>query len=157
MSRARVRLRDDGQIEVKLKTAWHDGTTHLLMSPMDFISRLVSLVPAPKLNVIRYHGVFAPASPLRKSIIPQEAEDDSRDILGDSVGGCGHEGRAEKGPSKYHWASLMKRVFDVDVLECPKCKSRMQQIAFITDRNSIRDFLEHVGLFGNSPPEIDIL
>ena len=79
------------------------------------------------------------------------------DILADSVGGCCHEGRAVKGPSKYHWASLMKRVFDIDVLECPKSKSRMQQIAFITDRNSIRDFLEHVGLFGNSPPEIDIL
>ena len=86
MSRARVRLRDDGQIEVKLKTAWHDGTTHLLMSPMDFISRLVSLVPAPKLNVIRYHGVFAPSSPLRKSIIPQEVEDDSRDSNGDAAG-----------------------------------------------------------------------
>ena len=31
------------------------------------------------------------------------------------------------------WAELMKRVFALDVLECPLCKGRMKVIAEITD------------------------
>ena len=34
-----------GQVGLKLKTPWHDGTTHLVMSPLEFRQRLAALVP----------------------------------------------------------------------------------------------------------------
>ena len=36
----------------------------------------------------------------------------------------------------------MARVFAIDVLECPKCRSRMQRIAFITQESVIHAFLD---------------
>ena len=36
----RVQLNAAGQIELKLKTPWRDGTTHLVMSPLEFMRRL---------------------------------------------------------------------------------------------------------------------
>jgi len=36
----------------------------------------------------------------------------------------------------------MKRDFEIDVLECPKCRSRMQRISNIPKRDSIRTYLE---------------
>jgi len=30
--------------------------------PEDFVARLAALVPKPRANLTRYHGVFAPAS-----------------------------------------------------------------------------------------------
>ena len=45
----------------------------------------------------------------------------------------------------------MRRVFDIDVLECPKCRSRMQRIAFITQPSAIHAFLSSVGLPADSP------
>jgi len=33
--------------DIKLKGAWRDGTTHLVMSPLEFMQRLAALVPAP--------------------------------------------------------------------------------------------------------------
>jgi len=30
---------------LKLKTAWRDGTTHIVMSPLEFMQRLAALVP----------------------------------------------------------------------------------------------------------------
>jgi len=42
---------------LKLKTAWYDGTTHLVMSPLEFMQRLAALVPRPGLHLIRFHGV----------------------------------------------------------------------------------------------------
>ena len=46
---------------------------------------------------------------------------------------------------------MMARVFAVDVLECPSCRSRMQRIAFITKPDAIRAFLASVGLPADSP------
>jgi hypothetical protein len=42
-----VQLNDAGQVELKLKTPWRDGTTHLVMSPLEFMQRLAALVPCP--------------------------------------------------------------------------------------------------------------
>jgi hypothetical protein len=42
-----------GQIVLKLKTPWRDGTTHLVMSPLEFMQRLAALVPRPRLHLIR--------------------------------------------------------------------------------------------------------
>ena len=36
-----------GQVEIKLKTPWRDGTTHLVMSPLEFLQRLTALVWQP--------------------------------------------------------------------------------------------------------------
>ena len=49
------------------------------------------------------------------------------------------------------WAKLMARVFDIDVLACPKCGNEMQQIAFITQASVIRAILNSVG-YGCDPP-----
>lgn len=42
------------------------------LAPMEFIGRLVSLVPKPRVNLTRFHGVFSPNSRLRKQIIPEQ-------------------------------------------------------------------------------------
>ena len=42
-----------GQVMLKLKTPWRDGTTHLVMSPLAFMQRLAALVPRPRLHLIR--------------------------------------------------------------------------------------------------------
>ena len=34
-----MQLNDAGQVELKLKTPWCDGTTHLVMSPLEFLQR----------------------------------------------------------------------------------------------------------------------
>ena len=34
---------------LQLKSAWRDGTTHIRMSPLEFMQRLAALVPRPRL------------------------------------------------------------------------------------------------------------
>ena len=48
----------------------HDGTTHIVMSPLELMQRLAALVPHPRLHLIRFHGVLAPHAKLRPEIIP---------------------------------------------------------------------------------------
>ena len=55
-----LRAENDGATVLKLKTAWRDGTTHLVMAPLDFMQWLAALVARPRLDPIRFHGVLAP-------------------------------------------------------------------------------------------------
>jgi hypothetical protein len=49
----------------QLKTLYRDGTIHVIFEPLDFNSRLAALVPKPRVNLPRFHGVFAPSSGYR--------------------------------------------------------------------------------------------
>jgi hypothetical protein len=42
----------------------------IIFEPLDFISKLTSLVPKPKVNLTRFHGVFAPNSKHRTLVTP---------------------------------------------------------------------------------------
>jgi hypothetical protein len=70
VSEKRLSLLDDGRIRYELKTPYRDGTTHVIFEPLDFLARLAALVPAPRVNLTRFHGVFAPNSKHRINITP---------------------------------------------------------------------------------------
>jgi len=70
LAAGRLRLLDTDQLSFALKTPWSDGTTHLLLSPHELLEKLAALVPPPRLNLIRYHGILAPNARDRASIVP---------------------------------------------------------------------------------------
>ena len=45
-----------------MKTPYRNGTTHVIFEPLDFIAKLAALAPKPRVNLTRFHGVFAPNS-----------------------------------------------------------------------------------------------
>ena len=55
----RLSLTKQGLVRYELKTPYRDGTTHVIFEPVDFIAKLAALVPKPRVNLTRYHGVFA--------------------------------------------------------------------------------------------------
>ena len=55
----RLSVNHAGQVVLKLKTPYRDGTSHLVMSPLEFMQRLAALVPRPRLHLIRFDGVLA--------------------------------------------------------------------------------------------------
>ena len=62
LANERVQTNAAGQVVLKQKTAWRDGTTHLVMSPLkftqrpaalEFMQRPAALVPRSRLHLIR--------------------------------------------------------------------------------------------------------
>jgi rhodanese-related sulfurtransferase len=57
------------------------------------------------------------------------------------------------------WAALMRRVFALDVLACPRCGGRLRVIATVQDPAVVRAILAHLGLApgpdspGPAPPQ----
>ncbi|KIG12836.1 hypothetical protein DB30_00954 [Enhygromyxa salina] len=40
----------------KFKRAWKDGTHAVVLEQLDFIARLVALIPPPRFHMLRYHA-----------------------------------------------------------------------------------------------------
>ena len=70
VSEKRLLLTPNGNVRYQLKTLCRDGTTHVIFEPLDFIARLAALVPKPRVNLTRFHGVFAPNSQYRAAVTP---------------------------------------------------------------------------------------
>jgi hypothetical protein len=60
-----------GRVVYQYKQPFRDGSTHVVLEPLDFIARLAALVPRPRLNLTRFHGVFAPNFKHRSRIAPR--------------------------------------------------------------------------------------
>ena len=60
---------DDDHIGLQLKTPYSDGTTHIALTHFELIERLCALVPRPGTHRVKYHGVFASASPHRSLVV----------------------------------------------------------------------------------------
>ena len=75
VSTKRLSLTQHGKVRYEFKTPYSDGTTHVLFEPLDFISRLVALVPKPRVNLTRFHSVFAPNSKYRARVTLAKQEE----------------------------------------------------------------------------------
>ena len=45
LSNERLEITESGQVKLKLKTAYSDGTSHLLFTPGEFIEKLSAIIP----------------------------------------------------------------------------------------------------------------
>ena len=122
-----------------------DGTTHLVLSPLELIEKLAALVPPPRLNLVRYHGVLAPNASERKQVVPALPVADEPSLEPTAV--ASPQARAHC----LTWAALLARVFDLDGTLSPACGGRMRIIATLTEAASIRRYLEGVGLPAEPP------
>jgi len=69
VAQGRLRLLDDGRIVLTLKTAWADGTRHLVFEPLTLLEKLAALTPRPRINLVLYHGVLAPNAAWRARVV----------------------------------------------------------------------------------------
>ena len=70
LAAGRLQLIDADHLTFRLKTPWSDGTTHLLLSPLELIEKLAALIPPRRLNLVRYHGILAPNAHERSQTVP---------------------------------------------------------------------------------------
>jgi len=140
ISEKRLSLLEDGRIRYELKTPYRDGTTHVFFGPLDFLARLAALVPRPRVNLTRFHGVFAPNSKHRIQVTPSK-RGKGRKKDTDEEGQC--PSPAERRASM-SWAQRLKRVFDIDIEVCSKCGGAVKVIACIEDPVVIKKILTHL-------------
>jgi len=142
----RLRRTPGGEVVLQLKTPYRDGTTHLVMSPLEFLQRLAALVPRPRLHLIRFHGVLAPNAALRPQIVPGDPDPVPTTTEGND------DSLSVSTRARMSWAQLLKRVFAIDITACPQCGGTLTLLAAIEDSAVIIKILTHLGLPTRAPP-----
>jgi hypothetical protein len=134
----RLSLSSTGKIVYTLKTPYRDGTTQVPFDPADFIARLAALVPKPRVDLTRYHGVLAPNHRWRGLVTPARRGKGIRPISNAEV----------RTPAERHaamtWAQRLKRVFNIDIEVCGRCGGSVTVIACIEDQDIIDRILAHL-------------
>lgn len=143
LANERLSRNGKGQVVLRLKSPYRDGTTHIVMEPQAFMQRLTALVPRPRLHLIRFHGVLAPNAKLRGAVVPAVVQPASEPA---------HEhGHTHGQAALMRWARLLKRVFDIDVERCA-CGGNLKILAAIEEPVVIVRILTHLGLPARAPP-----
>ena len=124
----------------QLKTPYRDGTTHVIFEPLDFIARLAALVPKPRVNLTRFHGVFAPNSKHRAAVTPAKRGKGNKPKVSDE----GQEQTSAERRASMSWAQRLKRVFNIDIETCGECGGPVKVIACIEDPAVIDKILTHL-------------
>ena len=134
----RLSLSSTGKVVYTLKTPYRDGTTQVAFEPVDFVARLAALVPKPRVNLTRYHGVLAPNHRWRGLVTPARRGKGVKSIANAEV----HT------PAERHaamtWAQRLKRVFSIDIEVCSRCGGSARVIACIEDQDVIDRILDHL-------------
>ena len=97
----RLKRNQAGQVVLQLKSPYRDGTTHIVMSPLELMQRLAALVPRPRLHLIRFHGVLAPHAKLRAAIVASPAQQATEHA-------ADHAQAHGSAPARMSWARLLK-------------------------------------------------
>jgi hypothetical protein len=148
----RLQIRPSGDIVLRLKTQYSDGTSHLLFSGLEFVEKLAALVPPARIHLTRFFGCLAPHAKIRSQIVPKKADNPEQpEPAADS------STPSESVPKKTRrmgWAELLARVFLIDMSHCPNCGSEnFKPLAAIMEAQVIRKILTHLGL-PDKPPDI---
>jgi hypothetical protein len=165
LSNDRLSRLDDGSLRYQLKRRWKDGTDAIFMTASQLLEKLAALVPSPRTHQIRYHGVLAPNSGLRREIAPTpparpsqcskppdppaSSPDDGPSepcALRPDAGSPGWIRRARS-----PWAILLARAFNIDILTCVRCGARRRILAFIRHGATAQKILRHLGLHPDPP------
>ena len=115
----------DGRVHLELRRPWRDGTRALLFDPLDFIGRLAALTPKPRVNLLLYHGVFAPHAAQRRAAVARAREvcggtAEARDVSDPSAArssppaagriAAGEVAARQRASGWVKWADLLRRV-----------------------------------------------
>jgi hypothetical protein len=212
LSLERLSMTRDGRVAYRLQRPWRRGETHRVMEPIELLARLSALVPPPRHPLLRFHGVLAPHSSWRKSVVPEslaaeagnpacattpptgestessvselpsipvvektsamaaeenggadaprlpaapgatEAVLDPARLLAPRKRAPFEPGRARytSGAWRIDWATLLKRVYDLDALACP-CGGRLKFVEVVADVDRARQLLGELGIDRAAP------
>jgi ribosomal protein S27E len=126
-----------------------------ILSPLEFLAEFTQHIPPTGSHLIRYYGWYSNKARGQRRKRQQAAEA--------AALGAGRATLPIAGPlalelpprsrASQTWAMLIKRVYEIDPLECPNCGGQMKVVAFIEPPQAdvIEKILRHCGLW-NPPP-----
>ena len=111
-----------------------DGAELERMDYLELIARVTSHIPDKGQVMVRYYGLYANAhrGKVRKAnrvpVVLSLIEEDPATLTSKS------------------WADMIRKVYEVDPIICPRCAGRMRVVAFLTEHAVVDRIIRHLEL-----------
>jgi hypothetical protein len=98
-------------------------------------------IPDPRRHSVRYYGFYSNAArgKRKKAAAPPEPSSQA-----EAPEGATTPQGADRAALRRGWAELIRRVYEVDPLVCPRCGGEMRVVGFITQPAVITRILDHL-------------
>jgi hypothetical protein len=103
--------------------------------PLEFLAKLSAHIPNPYESITRYYGEYSyrrRGERKKQQVVIRPASEALPEIIPD------------KRACNRSWATLIKRIFEIDPLVCEQCGSKMKIVTFLTEEHEIVRLLEHL-------------
>jgi len=138
VSEKRLKLKNNGDVMLQLKSAWSDGTYAMEFTPHEFIEKLIAIIPKPRIHGVRFHGILAPSAHFRSKVVPAQKIDPPAQA---ELFKC-----KKQKPKRSTWAVLLKRTFATDLTKCLVCGGAVKFQKAVLKKSEILDALTLAGL-----------
>ena len=135
-----VHLTDDGRVVVETPPDPRSGERLKTLDMLDWIHAVTSQIPDPGHHVTRYYGRYA--NRVRGLHRETAVHDDVQP----------NDDTAFTKARRASWARLLRRIFEVDPLLCPRCGTELAIISVITEPDIIDRILRHLDQGGGHDP-----
>jgi hypothetical protein len=179
MPQKEVRLTEAGKVRISTPADPRTGGTELELDPLDWIHQVVQQIPAPRQHLTRYYGAYAnrrrrklhaawsaaaegerraaEAQPASQNAHPLEppnaaAASPAPSVPTEQTLPTPPEDPIPLPPCRSSWARLLRKIFEVDPLLCPKCQVEMKIVSVITEPEVIDAILSHIRQKGGRDP-----
>lgn len=113
-----------------------DGAVHTF-EPLEFLALLTSHIPNTYESITRYYGWYSCRSrgERMRHVRRVREQDKTPEPLPEP----------EQKPNS-SWARAIKRIYEVNPLECPRCKAEMRIVAFLHNPREIKNIADSLGI-----------
>ncbi|HQT93673.1 MAG TPA: transposase [Thermoanaerobaculaceae bacterium] len=129
----------------RIRPAHKPHTASEAVDPKDLLAPVVMHIPENRRHVIRYYGAHSSVVRARRRHLaravagpPRAPEPLAAGVLADP----------DLRALRRRWPELLRRIFVVDLLVCPRCGATTRIIAFITQPRVIGTILKHLAAKG---------
>ncbi len=130
-----------------------DGETTRELSPLEFLAEVQQHIPNTWEQTTRYFGKYAARTRGKERLeqkwnLKIESVTSSNSFSFDSTdsGAVDNTSSSEPAPkASRSWAAMIKRIYEVDPLQCEKCGGQMKIIAFLQQQREIEKICDNLG------------
>ncbi len=119
----------------------HDEEPVETADALDFVARVLAHIPDPRRHLVQYYGAYSHVARGKAKASGQAAK---AQPLTPGPGGEPPPPSLTLAALRCPEAQLIRRLYQVDPLLCPRCRGVIRVVSFITQPRLIRRILDHL-------------